>query len=659
MPDPATYDGEFGDAYAVGTETPYDLYIWTRAFSGTTGSFWFNIGAFPAPSTVPGPIGPQGIQGEEGQRGSFWYTQSGAPTNTEGVNENDQALDGTSGDVYQFVEGEWQLVGNIRGPQGIQGIQGIVGPEGPVGPTGPVGPQGPQGQFIQIIGTLTDVNQLPDPTSVPRSAAYLVPVSGAEHVFLIVGEGTEASPLTWHDAGGFGGGTAVTIDGVPQSTIEMGYVPKISINYEIGEDTTVTSNGSEVTFSNMQTTGINAANEQIEGAAMIELPIASSEEIAVSVKSNTMQMNLTDDVWETVQSMVDEAQPAEVQITAPTTSTNGQLTAYQLATLQGNKGAYLMFNNEIYRLQDTQHTSGYLVYSHLGYENTTQVYNIKCITITISTRGWVLTTRQVVNPSELSNYVSKTTTATQTMQGFLYDSAGMGTTYLAIKKSAGASNDTFFDLNSNNYEMNYNTFAHGIHLQGKGGTGSYIKKTYLQLPNSGGTEINTTLPDYNGDLIANMSGQSGGAGVRFMTQNNVASTSWFKLARLPKSDASNAAAITFTGFIGGWVYSQVVPCSFSVANREEFVCNVMGGTRQIQQDRWQIRGVTNSDESIDVYLVLQPYSTITGMFTFAGLGGIINTNTPVSAPSGAVEPSYNFYSTPIMTVSGSTLTITL
>jgi len=32
LPDPETFEGEYGDAYLVGTQTPYDYYIYTRAF---------------------------------------------------------------------------------------------------------------------------------------------------------------------------------------------------------------------------------------------------------------------------------------------------------------------------------------------------------------------------------------------------------------------------------------------------------------------------------------------------------------------------------------------------------------------------------------------------------------------------------------------------
>ena len=48
---------EYGDAYMVGTETPYDMYIYTRPDGKVhTEGYWFPIGKFP----VPGPQGPKG-----------------------------------------------------------------------------------------------------------------------------------------------------------------------------------------------------------------------------------------------------------------------------------------------------------------------------------------------------------------------------------------------------------------------------------------------------------------------------------------------------------------------------------------------------------------------------------------------------------------------
>lgn len=50
----------------------------------------------------------------------------------------------------------------------------------------------------------------------------------------------------------------------------------------------------------------------------------------------------------------------------------------------------IKFNKEFYQLADDEHTTGTLVFSHVGYENGQLI--IKTITITLATRGWVLTT---------------------------------------------------------------------------------------------------------------------------------------------------------------------------------------------------------------------------------------------------------------------------
>ena len=40
---------EYGDAYTVGTDAPYDMWIYTRADESHWEAYWFNIGKFPAP----------------------------------------------------------------------------------------------------------------------------------------------------------------------------------------------------------------------------------------------------------------------------------------------------------------------------------------------------------------------------------------------------------------------------------------------------------------------------------------------------------------------------------------------------------------------------------------------------------------------------------
>ena len=58
-------DWGYGDAYAIGTEEPYELYILTRANGTHPNDYWFNIGEFP----VPGPQGPAGAEGPQGPQG--------------------------------------------------------------------------------------------------------------------------------------------------------------------------------------------------------------------------------------------------------------------------------------------------------------------------------------------------------------------------------------------------------------------------------------------------------------------------------------------------------------------------------------------------------------------------------------------------------------
>lgn len=81
---------------------------------------------------------------------------------------------------------------------------------------------------------------------------------------------------------------------------------------------------------------------------------------------------------------------AGVQLSAPNTATNGMITQGQLTTLQESDLNYIIFNNEIYSLNDKTHTADTLTYSHVGFENGKHL--LKTISITVSTRAWVLNT---------------------------------------------------------------------------------------------------------------------------------------------------------------------------------------------------------------------------------------------------------------------------
>lgn len=215
LPNPDDFSGSYGDAYAVGTSAPYTFYIWTRADpnAGHTNDYWFNVGQL----SILGPQGPQGIQGpqgETGERGSLWFSGNGIPSNAQNYNVGDQYLDAQNGDVYSLIieSGSkiWMLQRNIIGPQGIQGIIGPQGLQGVPGPKGETGARGPAGPLVNIIGTLGNIDQLPDPETLQRQSGYIIPIDGVYHVFIIIGE---TNSLQWFDAGLFGAGTIITENG--------------------------------------------------------------------------------------------------------------------------------------------------------------------------------------------------------------------------------------------------------------------------------------------------------------------------------------------------------------------------------------------------------------------------------------------------------------
>lgn len=92
---------EYGDAYEVGTEPPYDLYIFTRPDGVVhTEGYWFNTGKFP----MPGPKGDKGDGLEQITREATNTAQSVAYDSTSGatIEYTDKTLiykDSTTGEI--------------------------------------------------------------------------------------------------------------------------------------------------------------------------------------------------------------------------------------------------------------------------------------------------------------------------------------------------------------------------------------------------------------------------------------------------------------------------------------------------------------------------------------------------------------------------------
>lgn len=195
---------EYGDAFMAGVSAEEStivdvedatLLVLTRANTVYPNDFWMNLGKFPKPGPI-GPTGATGPQGIQGEKGIGVITGTQFPTAV--VPLGTTFINATTGDVWVATTvGGWSKQGNIKGPTGSIGPAGPQGQVGPIGPTGATGAQGPRGIGVNILGTLTSTTQLPDPTTVAKDSAYIIPADGVNHLWVI--EGTTS--LVWTDFG--------------------------------------------------------------------------------------------------------------------------------------------------------------------------------------------------------------------------------------------------------------------------------------------------------------------------------------------------------------------------------------------------------------------------------------------------------------------------
>lgn len=239
----------YGDAYLIGTETPYDMRVWTRDVANETAK-WVDLGSFP----LAGPVG------ERGEIGSVIYFGTEDKENEQADRAGDFYINTVTGYWYQSVEispvfvwkKQFSLKGE-KGDRGERGKQGIQGPVGPQGNTGPIGPQGPKGDKgdigvgFQIQGTLQSSSQLPTPTKEmqQKGYAYLIPGSdNVNHVWAIQGD----TILMWIDVGPAGiqgpkGDTGATGKGIDTLTDVNLTLGDTTVTYDTADGISLTSTG--------------------------------------------------------------------------------------------------------------------------------------------------------------------------------------------------------------------------------------------------------------------------------------------------------------------------------------------------------------------------------------------------------------------------------
>lgn len=180
--------------------------------------------------------------------------------------------------------------------------------------------------------------------------------------------------------------------------------------------------------------------------------------------------------------------------TTPTTASNGTLPndASWTYLITNSMRLKLYFNKEYYTLADEQHTTGTLVFSHVGYENSQLI--IKTITITLATKGWVLTTIKPVTDMAVQNQTIFSDTAKTHIVGNLSFNipcvygADIDTIVVGISNTAYLNCSGYVTVNGTTYPIIY-----ADQFDPETGT------IYLYTPhNTNGTAyyINSISPDY-------------------------------------------------------------------------------------------------------------------------------------------------------------------
>ena len=183
-------DWAYGDAYAIGTEAPYSLYVLTRANGTHPNDYWFNIGQFPK-------AGPQGETGEQGPAGHT--PQVTATASVETLPAGSSAAVSVE-NMGTEDDPEFDFFFSI--PKGDKGDTGATGEPG----------------AFHLNGQVANSTLLPDASLVDADAAYAVGASTPYDIYVIM-----------------------TVSGV-QSWLNLGPVlTEISDTYDLGVASGVTS----------------------------------------------------------------------------------------------------------------------------------------------------------------------------------------------------------------------------------------------------------------------------------------------------------------------------------------------------------------------------------------------------------------------------------
>lgn len=280
-----TQADNYGDAYLIGEEAPYDMQVWTRDVANNTAK-WVDLGQFP----LAGPRGPKG------ETGSYIYSGTTDPTFTP-YRTNDiyinsvtgywfvSAVDGSGNYVWQkrfSLKGEKGDRGE-QGKQGVQGIPGATGSVGPIGPQGPKGDKGDTGSSFTIVGKVATTDNLPDPSTVQSYQAYIVGNDTAGYDTYVVVDGV------WTNLGKIQGVQGPT--GAPGAGINT----LSDMNLTLG-DTTVTYDTTDGITLNSTARMTYNGTETHDATMKLEVPIVPGDNIVIDKAADSEKVTIGADL---------------------------------------------------------------------------------------------------------------------------------------------------------------------------------------------------------------------------------------------------------------------------------------------------------------------------------------------------------------------------
>lgn len=266
-----------------------------------------------------------GPKGEKGEIGSRIYYGTTNPTSDTFGDNGDYYINSITGGWYIKTVDGWEFALNLKGEKGDRGERGLQGPQGEKGATGPQGPQGEPGKSAEP--PVFNLSGTTDNFSMSQAdAEYLL----AHPEVAIRLESAEIGNLLLFKNAGYENDSQITA-------------------YYTSEIVDPSGNGQfyyEILLEDSATETSARKNYIASGAIAVE-------------------------------------------VTIPTSSTQGTVTEAQLQTLRASNSNYIIVNgDELYYLADKQHTAGILTYTHSGY-NAGGV--TKYLNLTLSTRAFTIT----------------------------------------------------------------------------------------------------------------------------------------------------------------------------------------------------------------------------------------------------------------------------